>query len=286
MTTTTIGKAALGLQHKLNNHQEEPTSTAPVLRPVANALKLCKPDCPICGGSGYVHKDPNAQVGDPDFGKLVMCPTAQRFAFVDKLTRGELDPRIGLTPLEIQGLSWDVIKDGLSDGHKAREAVRAAYQRGHGIVFLFGKSGQAKTLALKIAVAVALAEGKRSAYANMLSVLDDIRLAFDERENKQTELVRRMDWWLSRDILAVDELDKVNSTDWARERMFQLIDARYQRAVRQEALTIIAANYDSTDELSPYLRSRIEDNRFMECGMVVHLNGPDGRKAVPVGWKY
>ncbi len=246
----------------------------------------CLPNCPICGGSGYVRKKATADVYDPDFGKLERCPQSRRLAFAEALSRGHVDGRIGLTADEISNLTWDAIKDGLSDGHKARQAVRAAYERGHGLVFLYGKSGQAKTLSLKVAVAVALMAGKRAAYANMLTVLDDIRLAFDEKENKQIELVRRVDWWLSLDVLAIDELDKTNSTDWARERIFQLLDARYQRAVRQEALTIIAGNYSSTDELSAYLRSRIEDNRFAINGMVVSLNGPDGRKAVPDGWKY
>jgi DNA replication protein DnaC len=246
----------------------------------------CLPTCPICGGSGYVRKKATADVYDPDFGKLERCPQARRLAFAEALSRGHVDGRIGMTTDEISNLTWDAIKDGLSDGHKARQAVRAAYERGHGLVFLYGKSGQAKTLSLKVAVAVALMAGKRAAYANMLTVLDDIRLAFDEKENKQTELVRRVDWWLSLDVLAIDELDKTNSTDWARERIFQLLDARYQRAVRQEALTVIAGNYSSTDELSAYLRSRIEDNRFAINGMVVSLNGPDGRKAVPDGWKY
>ena len=72
-----------------------------------------------------------------------------------------------------------------------------------------------------------------------------------------TELVRRMEWWTSLDVLAIDELVKVGQTDWARERIFQLLDARYQRAVRQEALTIIAANHQNLDELSGYLRSRM-----------------------------
>lgn len=257
--------------------------SAPSVR--SSALALCGADCPICGGIGYFRIAPSAEVGDPNFGKVAACPNAKRLAWQEQLAHGVIDPRIGLTRGEL-ALTWDVIKDGLSDGHKARDAVRRAFEMGYGIVFLYGASGQAKTLALKIAVAAALSKGVRAAYANMLSVLDDIRLAFDARENRQTELVRRMEWWHSLDVLAIDELDKTNSTDWAKERMFQLIDGRYQRAIRQEALTIIAANYDSTDELSPYLRSRIEDNRFMECGMVVRLDGPDGRKAVPIGWKY
>lgn len=285
MTSTTLVSTVQDLHIRMEKvRREHGLDRRPAVFQAVPAL--CDPKCPICAGTGYVRQNPDARVGDPDFGKVEMCPTARRLTFMDKLARGEIDPRIGLTAYEIQSLHWDLIRDGLSEGHKARKAVQSAYQTGHGVVFLFGKNGQAKTLALKIAVATALSDGKRAAYANMLSVLDDIRMAFDERENKQTELVHRMEWWISLDMLAIDELDKTNSTDWARERIFQLIDTRYQRAVRQEALTVIAANYDSTDELGAYLRSRIEDNRFIQAGMVVHLNGPDGRKAVPQGWKY
>jgi DNA replication protein DnaC len=88
------------------------------------------------------------------------------------------------------------------------------------------------------------------------------------------------------DVLAIDELDKVGQTDWARERIHQLLDARYQRAIRQETLTVIAANLNSLDELSGYLKSRIEDNRFTVNGYVVRLQGTDGRKSMPKNWKY
>lgn len=276
MPATTLQAQVRGLRVR-----EESVS---VRVPPASSSGGCVPDCPTCGGVGYVRYD--VPVGHPKFGKVEMCPQARHLAFVRSLEDGNLDPRIGLRPDEVLSLRWDLIQDGISDGPKARDAAQSAYQSGHGVCFLYGASGQAKTLALRIAVATALRDGKTAAYANMLSVLDDIRLAFDAKENKQTELVRRMEWWQSLDVLAIDELDKTNSTDWALERMFQLIDARYQRAVRGEALTFIAANYDSLDELSGYLRSRIEDNRFAVNGWVVYLDGPDGRKAVPVGWKY
>ena len=249
-----------------------------------NLPGLCQPGCPFCGGCGYVRRAPQAQVWEADFGKIDPCPGIKPEGILERIARGRLDLRIGLTADEIRELHWGLIKDGLSDGYKAREAGREACQAGHGMLLLIGRSGQAKTPALKIAVATAIREGRRAAYANLLAILDDIRLAFDEREGKQTELVRRMAWWLDQQVLAIDELDKVNSTDWAMERMFQLIDARHQRAVRGEALTLFAANYSSADELSEYIRSRIEDTRF--GGKVIYLNGPDGRRAVPKGWRY
>jgi DNA replication protein DnaC len=116
----------------------------------------------------------------------------------------------------------------------------------------------------------------------MSHVLDHIRLAFDEQEHKTTDLIRRMDFWISRDVLFLDELDKCNSTEWAQERMFQLLDQRYTRAIREEALTVIASN-KANAMLDGYLNSRLQDRRL---GPVIHLNGHDGRQVMPEGYKF
>jgi len=233
---------------------------------------------------GYVRYE--LPIGHPQFGKVERCPNALAKAIERSARSGDIDPRVGLTAEEICDLSWSMVRGGINQADQAGRVTKQAYQRGYGLVFLYGGFGQGKSLVLKIAVATALNEGKRAAYANMAGVLDDIRTAYDERENKMTELVRRMEWWSSLDVLAIDELDKVGATDWAQERIFQLLDARYQRAIRQKALTVIAANYQKLDELSGYLRSRIEDNRFAGEGCVIYLKGTDGRKSMPKNWKY
>jgi DNA replication protein DnaC len=189
--------------------------------------------------------------------------------------------RMGLRSDEIN-MTWDLVKPNISDGLKAMNAVRPAYALGSGMVFLWGKWGQAKTLVGKILTATALRDGKRAAFANLSSVLDDIRLAFDEQEHKTTELLRRIDWWISRDVLFLDEIDKSNDTPWAQERLFQLLDQRYVRAIREEALTVIASN-KSDGELDGYLRSRLNDRRV---GPVVYLDGPDGRQVMPDGYHF
>jgi len=189
--------------------------------------------------------------------------------------------RLGIREDDLS-LDWNSIKPGYSDGDKARDAVKQAYERGFGILFLWGSYGQAKTLIGKILTVQAYKAGKRTAYANMSSVLDDIRLAFDEPEHKTTELLRRMEWWKERDVLFLDELDKSNDTQWAQERMFQHLDYRYMQAIREEALTVIASN-KSDDELDGYLKSRLNDRRV---GPVLHLNGADGRLSMPQGWKH
>jgi DNA replication protein DnaC len=189
--------------------------------------------------------------------------------------------RLGIREDESQ-LTWSAVKPGASDGMKGLEAVKPAYEKGYGIIFLWGAWGQAKTLIGKILVATAFRDGKRTAYANMLKVLDDIRLAFDSDEHKTTELIRKMNWWCERDVLFLDELDKTNSTTWAQERMFELLDRRYQMAVREEGLTVIASN-KSTDALDGYLKSRLHDRRVSQ---IVELRGVDGRLVVPTQQKF
>lgn len=183
---------------------------------------------------GFVRYD--VPSGHPKFGKVDRCQYAQARDIAKVLESGEINPCIGLTVDELRHLSWDLVRGGVNQADRAREATQNAYRAGHGLVFMYGGYGQGKSLILKIAVAAAVTAGKRAAYANLAGVLDDIRSAYDEREYKMTELVRCMEWWTSLDVLAIDELDKVGQTDWARERIFQLLDARYQRAVRQEAL--------------------------------------------------
>lgn len=241
----------------------------------------CALECPICHGDGYTHDNPKAKPTDRDFGRVTTCPNFAVRQIKEKARSGDWDVRIGITALEIE-MSWDLVKKDLSDGMKAVSALRPAQDKGYGMVMLRGSYGQAKTLVGKILTATSLLSGKRAAYANMARILDDIRLAFDSKEAKSIELLRRMDWWIGLDVLFIDEIDRVNATDWAQERMFQLLDQRYTRAIREEALTVVASNAP-LKELDGYLVSRLKDNRL---GPIVDLNGTDGRLVMPEGHKF
>ncbi len=83
-------------------------------------------------------------------------------------------------------------------------------------------------------------------------------------------------------MLFLDEFDKASDTAWAQERKFQIVDRCYQRAIREEALTVIASNRGD-DEIDGYIRSRLNDRRV---GPVLYLNGPDARQAMPDGWRW
>jgi len=231
-----------------------------------------KQDCSICNGFGWRQSEKYG-------GNWFICSCISRDwgkKFEQKIDYS----RFGLEDDELN-MTWEMINPKVSDGIKGLKAVKPAYDRGHGFILLWGTYGQAKTLLGKILISTAIREGKAAAYTNMNSALDDIRLAYDEKY-MNTALVDKMDWWNNRTVLFIDELDKASKTDWALERIFQLLDHRYTRAIREEALTVIASN-ESDDQLNGYLKSRLNDNRL---GPIVHLNGTDGRAIMPNGWKH
>jgi DNA replication protein DnaC len=225
-------------------------------------------DCRKCNGTGWTYYEPQLRWC------ICKCTLEREItakSMAEQVAKRTALANIGLTEADLT-LDWSVIKPGYSDALKAVEAISPALERGYGMIFLWGTYGQAKTVIGKIMVSLAYRSGKTAAYANFLEALDNIRQAFDAQENKTTELIRRI----------LDEFDKCNDTPWAVERKFQIIDRCYQRAIREEALTVIASN-TGDDELDGYIRSRLQDNRV---GPIVQLNGADGRQSMPKGWKF
>lgn len=222
----------------------------------------CQTDCEICGGIGFVRY---AVPSDHFlFGKTEPCP---------KLSHNRLMElgNFGLRYDEQNELSWDSLVDynaTLSIAAKIRHELE---NQPGAWIFLYGAWGLAKSLILKVAVAVFLRHGRHAHYVSMVDLLDDLRLAFDE-ENQSRALEEKIVKWSTIPFLAIDEFEKTNPTPWVMERMFQIFDRRYNLAVHGEASTLIASNLKPA-EFRPEFRSRIMDGR----GLVLELKGTDIR---------
>jgi len=235
------------------------------------SLDNCIPDCPICGGVGYIRYD--VPVHDPNFGKLRRCPNAKLL----DIKRRQSDPRMGLSAEEVQTLTWESILPA-SPVHDYVGEIREALKNRSGFILLVGAPGRGKTLMLKVLVSVAIHAEYSASYANMSEILDDLRRSFDT-DAAGAELAGRMDWWMQQDVLAVDEYDKVNSTPWAQERIHLLMDTRYRKALNGEGVTVVAANVEPKDD---YLISRFRDVRV---GKIIYLtNGVDARTRAKPHW--
>jgi DNA replication protein DnaC len=236
-----------------------------VVKPIPPSL--CVPDCPICGGIGWIRQD--LPLDHPDFGKLKPCPNLNAYKVYGS--------QLGLTEKDLE-LSWSDLALKDQETRTAHLAIINALKRGYGWVFLHGNYGSAKSLMLKIAVSEAIRSGKIGVYVRMASFVDHLRSAFDE-QNPNAELVSRLEWWSTLPVLALDEVEKVSLTGFAKEKMFLLFDQRYEDAtLNKKGVTIMASNLPPAG-LDPYLTDRIRDGRFA----VIEMTGSSMRPMMRYG---
>lgn len=221
-------------------------------------LGMCRADCPACKGKGYVNGVNSSYTSYT----LELCPNVDPWSLPSA-------SRYGITKDEFETLQWEnVIRQ--NDIGPAVDAISEVLRRGYGWVFVWGSWGIGKTLLLKTATAKAMRLGQSSAYIRMAEILDHLREAFADGV-KETD-AERLRWWADLDFLAIDEFDKVRGTSYGEERRFVLMDKRYEQAIREESITIIASN-EEPERLPGYLFDRVRDGRFT----IVKLSGPSLR---------
>ena len=216
---------------------------------------------PFVDGSGWVRR--NVPLHSAEFGKLLPCPNSdpfKRYGFISGLVD------------EDKNTHWDSVIETSPDVVKAIAAIKSTLQRGYGWVTLWGECGLAKTKMLKIAIAEYIREQRQPAsYANMLDIINHMRSAYDTN-NPNGESEKRLDLWSGLRVLAIDEFEKVNETDFATSKRFSLMDRRYEEACRMKSITLIATNKNPA-MFDSYLFDRIRDGRFS----VIQLRGKSVR---------
>ena len=137
-----------------------------------------------------------------------------------------------------------------------------------GMLALHGGFGTGKSFMLKWLVDRCISRQRKAVYVPMAELLDTLRSTFQdgaaETFSKAFENVQ------TASVLAIDELDKWAGTDWAQDKVFQLLDWRYRRS--DKLLTAVA--YNEPASVPPYILSRL----FEHC--VVDLGSKDLRPAV------
>jgi hypothetical protein len=221
------------------------------ISPKSNDTGICKPDCAKCGGSGYLRVA--REIHNPQFGRLELCPE------VDKWGLPGAD-KYGLTSDEIRNLDWYSEIQFREQAEPVVTKVMELMVKRHGWLYIGGQHGLAKTCILKACVAISLRNGREAAYVTMAQIFDDLRAGIrsdDPRDGSDA----RLDWWMNVPILAIDEFNKFNVTEYAQERQFMLMNQRYESALQHQTITLMASNVQPTI-LPSYLRDRICDGRF------------------------
>jgi DNA replication protein DnaC len=226
--------------------------------------------CPICRGIGWVLLD--VPPGDPDFNRPVPCRCTQARMAEERMQQMRKFSNLGA----LERMTFDsFIPDGVGVSEVVRFNLHEAYDRcrrfaddPEGWLVLLGGYGCGKThLAAAIANQV-VALGRRVLFLVVPDLLDYLRSAY--APSSDVGLDDRMETIRNVPLLILDDLGAHHSTPWAQEKLFQIINHRYNNRLP----TVITTN-QRLEELDPRITSRLVDP---DLSQVYEIMAPDFRQ--------
>lgn len=197
----------------------------------------CIENCPICGGAGFV---------DLDNGSVAICKNS--------------NATFGGTGVGYQDLLVpDMLPKTKIMANISRELTALAKQ-GFGLIYIAGDFGIGKTVSAKAMTAKLAQDGIKGVYCRQSEMISHIREGFDAQSG-QVAVGQRLSKFKSARWLVIDEVGRDRMTDFARETLAEIIDARYQGALNGKTMTVLISNDLPEDILQPYLVDRIRDRK-------------------------
>jgi len=193
--------------------------------------------------------------GHPDFGRLVPCKCTEKEFDDEHLVRLERYSNLGpLTRLTFDNL----MPRGRSSDPQNQERFAHCYQVARGFtqepkgwLVLRGPSGCGKT---HLAAAIAnqrLQEGHQAFFMIVPDLLDHLRTTFSPNSDiAYDELFERV---RNASLLVLDDLGSQSSTPWAEEKLFQILNHRFNA----ELPTVVTIN--NVEELDERLAAKLQD---------------------------
>lgn len=234
---------------------------------------LGDPNCPHCGGVGYVRYD--VPVEHEKFGKVDTCIC--RAADVAQAARERLFEMSNLNRLS--HLTFDNFSPVGNAKAKfmsaqERDNLRAAFEASEDFarnpqswLLLEGGYGCGKTHLAAAIANFAVGNGMPTLFITVPDLLDSLRFSYDDPE---TTFEQRFEEIRNAGLLILDDFGTQNATPWAQEKLFQIINYRYINKLP----TVITTNL-MLDEIEGRIRSRLQDEGFVKY---LKISAPDYRR--------
>jgi DNA replication protein DnaC len=241
-------------------------------RPRQQSSLLGDPNCPICGGVGFVRQD--LPVSHPDFGKLQVCVCRQQSLVQSTQQRlFRLSNLDSFRPMTFESFN-PVGRVGLGENqlNSLKYALNQAQhfaQNLNGWLLLMGGYGCGKTHLAAAIANFAVNLGVPTLFLTVPDLLDWLRFSYDSPE---ATFEQRFDEIRNMALLALDDLGTQNTTPWAQEKLYQIINHRYVAKLPM----VVTTNQD-LDEIDGRIRSRLQDPELVTP---VKINAPDFRSPV------
>ncbi len=209
-------------------------------------MATSEPACPKCKDAGYYCLD--VPISDPNFGHLITCDC-------------RLEEKEARRNQELRKLSnLDAFDDKTFETFNPDiPGVRAAYTRcreyarnPQGWLFLYGQFGCGKTHLAAAIANEAINRDIQVIWTVVPDLLDHLRSTFGP--SSEVAYDQRFETIRNTPLLILDDLGTESATPWAREKLFQIINHRYNLKLP----TVITSNRD-LDQMDPRIRSRLND---------------------------
>lgn len=244
---------------------------ASLLRSSPPSRAVAPPACRHCSNSGHVKEDLALALSE----RLIVLETYpmgdRRIARVPcSCPAGRATiARWRNMPPDSVGVALDTIA-GVPDQDQAIAAAENFIAQPHGWLTFAGNYGVGKTMLIYACMNHLADLGAYGCYVTAPDLVDHLR-SLIRRDGDPDERLQR---WITAPLLAVDELDKYDATDFAEKTIFRLFHARYQ--AWQTTGTLIGYNLSREQHIPPFLLSRMRDSRFER----IVLDGEDLRPAL------
>lgn len=211
-------------------------------------------------------------LGHPEFGRLRPCSCRER----------ELQSRAqrrlySLSRLEdLRQLTFESFKPQgrVGIGPNEQRSLEQAYQRAQhyaerpqGWLLLQGGFGVGKTHLAAAVANRAVAAGVPTLFVTVPDLLDGLRAAYAAED---TSFEERFEQVRQAGLLVLDDFGTQNATEWAREKLFQILNYRHINRLP----TLVTTNL-ALDQIEERLRSRMQDEQLVDR---VYIRAPDYRR--------
>ncbi len=227
------------------------------------------PNCPICGGIGYIRRD--LPITHPDFGKIVPCSCRS-----EEITRSARTRLFKMSSLDaLKNLRFDNFekRGRVGLGQRQADSLENAYNQARnfaenreGWLLMMGRYGCGKTHLAAAIANYAIEAGVSTLFLTVPDLLDWLRYAYagvDMSFEERFEEIREIS------LLILDDFGTQNATPWAQEKIFQIMNHRYINQLP----TVVTSNVLITD-FEGRISSRLQDPDLVT---VVKILAPDYR---------
>lgn len=236
----------------------------------ASSHSLGDPNCPICHGIGFVAED--VEITDPRFGKMSICSCRQQQILAEK--QRQLYEFSNLSALD--GLTFDSFqpRGRVGVGRQQADSLEQAYNQAQnfagtldGWLLLLGRYGCGKTHLAAAIANQAVGMGIDTLFLTVPDMLDWLRFAYSE--DSESAFEERFGEIRDATLLVMDDFGTENCTNWAQEKLFQILNYRYINRLA----TVITSNNLLAD-FEGRIRSRLTDPELVRQVVIL---APDYR---------